>query len=1052
MVSLIKAPSINSIDIEVLSANFAKIKWDDVGRNFYYLIEMRDVTNGGEWNMLTHLKEPSYTIDNLESENEYQIRVAVSSKGFEASEWVYSDVFKTFMYNLYNFSLANELTLSDNFIDEKFTTNNRNFINFNNDVIYASLMDSDFKYVPSLGHVSYMRDRILRRSEYHEILGSVTKLCTDVDRVMVGYIDDVLYLVERYQRIAKVSNNKGQTWQTVELFGGRVGDPISNTIFSQSATTTYALGYDHIFYGRPSSNVRWSSIRERFSQTDVSFTRMDDKLKLGFEIEVFNRYAPLPNGFDKGRAEAFACNSRFIVVASNGKIAYIDTTDVKYDEDPDSPTYQQRIFNDEILELSADESVVVKKIDAVGDDILVLVTGKLKSSRFNKRHPDNIEYSDDIGVYKVMVDDKSIIRVFGNTQEERDYIEHEFTNMSTNGTEFFINYANFDRNEMKERVVEDEDDGKVKYNVLDYVHDRGYLNTAKPLMGSMRAKVGDVDNWERGFMKYYMETHFTYMARSRNRTFITNERKIGLVYGERLYTQVVELEGSGSEDRIMSEVWKDGMVRIYTPNITFKDFNSYASGVLLYQSNGSVIGFYEFFTNVINEVSIIWKPKHVLLEASLIGQSRPELYVEAPLKRPEDPNLVPFIKKMIPENYFRDSDIEQSRFYTFIQNYLEYLSDGRDSSYKGALNSIRNKDPFEVDSLEYLWSEMYKRNIYLDSKKKEETIKFFLSRKNDFYSAKGTIASYKFLFKLLYNEDVEIDDDTNVMNYYLTVDMPSIDQNIIGQTIFSPTGRCIVTNIERVYIDGKKRWQLSIGSMVGVMKKGQVFRSENSRYSGTVVEELLGKQLLYNDLDYINNGRSYYVMRVKSTLPISRYKDDMVRFVHPLGVGFKGIVDITLFMNAGLNLRHTETIIDKYISLRFGMGAPTHYPDRIRMLNTDGTPNNDDTTGAPFYLPHPMNGEEYVIDVDAYNLENEVDTSLIKNPAIREYVENTTPNERRRRYSPLFDSSSTTLSKYRSMVDNFIGDGTVWRLKDNVGNPRDPSDRECTQQKLREEI
>lgn len=1047
METLIKAPSINEIKIDKLSANYVSIEWDDVGRNFYYLVEIKEVSNDGGWLMIKHVSEPKITIDTLQPQTDYQIRIRVSSRGFEPSEYTYSEVFKSFMYNLYTFNVMNELTLADKFIEEKFTENNKDYIDFDRDIVYASLMSTDYKFVNSIPSVSYVDDKILRRDEYHEVLGKISKLCTNDKRVMVGYIDEVMYMVERYQKIAKVSNDKGQTWQIVELFDGRIGDPISNTIFYQTSMTTYALGYTHLFYGRPSSNIRWSSIRERFSQIDVSFTRMDDQLNLGYEIEVFNRFAKLPEEMDNGKAEAFASSEDAVYVAGNGVIRYLKFDEQIYDEEPTSPTYNQRLFNPEVIKVG-DPDIVIKKMDVLDGEVLLLVTGRLKKGKKNKHNVHNITECGYRGVYRIVGD--GVERVFGNTEKERNYIEHMYTNMSVNGKEFFVNYANYKHDTYEDTDVKiTENDVEDDLIISRQIRSRGFLNSAKVFMGSFRASYRDVTKWEKGFMKYYNESDFSYMARSKNRAFITNEKRFGIVHGERRYTKSVELAGPGSEERIMRETWIDGEVTINMPDITFNDFNTYASGILIYNSFGKIIGFYEFFVNVIDEVSIIWKPKQTMLTASLIGQTRDYVEKEPSLKRPEDPNLVPFIRKITPENYFRNSDIEESRYYAFIKNYLEILSDGRDSTYKGMLNVVRNKDPLEVDSFEYLWSEMYKRNIYLDKSKKEETIRFFLSRKNDFYSSAGTVQSYKFLFKLLYNEEVEIDDESSVLNYYITVNMDTIDQNIIGKTLFTKTGRCHITNIDRVYIDGKKRWHLSVSNMIGAMHKGQVVQSEDGRYKGLVDADLKGKELLYNDIDYINRGRSYYVMRIKSKLPMSRYKDDIIRFVHPLGIDFKGIVDLTMFMNAGIHFRHMQTEINRYANLRFDAGFPTHYPNRVRKYDNNGQPVYDVYTGKPVYEEHPMNGVEFKIDVASYNAKHALkDPNKVKNVKLREYLVKTLPDKRRSRFSPLFDASATTFSCFTDLTDSFLEDSYKYRLKDNVGMPRDPKDP--TQKKLEE--
>lgn len=1052
IVDLIQAPPINRISIDKLSANFINISWDDVGRNFYYLVEIRDVTSGGGWIFVQHTSEPKLTIDTLTKQRKYQIRIAVSSRGFAQSEWFESEIFETFMYNLYTFSMMNEMILSDKFIDEKFVNNNQDYIRFNNDVILASLMKSGFKYNPAIPDISYISDSILKRNEYHEVLGKISKLCRDEKRVMMGYIDEVLYMTERFQKLAYTSNDKGQSWQAVELFDGRLGNPITNTIFSQNSTTTIALGYDHVYYGRPSSNVRWSSIRERFSQTDVSFTRMDDQLKLGYEIEVFNRYAKLPPELEKGQAESFVITDDYVLVAGNGVIRFVDINNAKYDEDPTSPTFNQRLFNEEPIYAFENKGMVMKKMDAIGGKILLLVSGRLKEGKLDKHNPENIEPCNNMGVYEVDIEGRSVKRVFGNTEAERYYIDHFYTNMSTNGREFFINYTNYQDTKFSDynKTIQTEYGGDREFIISQQHSERGYLNSAKPLMGSWRTTPEDVSVWKRGFMKYYNEADFTYMARSNNRVFITSEKNIGIVHGERFYTKVVDNEGPGSEDRILGETWENSIVTINSPNINFQDFNTYSSGIMIYKESGEIVGFFEFMVDAITEVDLIWKPKEVMLIAELIGQTREVEVVEPPLQRLNDPNLVPFIKKIIPDNYFQDSDIEESRYYKFIKLYLEYLSEARDSNYKSLLNITRNKDPLSVDSFEYLWSEMYKRNIYLDKDKKEEAIRFFLTRKQDFYSSKGTIESYKFLFKLLYNEDVEIDDETDIMNYYVTVRMDNIDQGIIGKTLFTKTGRCIITNIERVYIDGRVRWNLTVTKSIGILHRGQVIQSEDGRYSGVVEHELRGKEYLYNDIDYINSGQAYYVMRIKSKLPVSRYRDDVIRFVHPLGIDFMGIVDITMFMNAGLNMKHVSTEINKYATLRFDSGYPTHYPNRVIKFDNNGEPSRDPYTGKIEYIEHPRNGAQFEIDEDEYNKENDVDLDTIENETIRNYVEEYLPSERRSRFSPTFDTSSITYSNYMNLVDSFIEDSYKYRYKDNIGLPRDP--RDPTQEKLGEEI
>ena len=177
---------------------------------------------------------------------------------------------------------------------------------------------------------------------------------------------------------------------------------------------------------------------------------------------------------------------------------------------------------------------------------------------------------------------------------------------------------------------------------------------------------------------------------------------------------------------------------------------------------------------------------------------------------------------------------------------------------------------------------------------------------------KGTEASYKFLFKLLYNEDVEVDiESKNTIEYDIVVESDNITEDIVGTTITTATGKANVTYIDREYIKGKLTWRITIHNLLGRYIEGQIIKSEITSFTGLIKVGVRGKDMLSNSIDYIDRGKSSYIMRIKSQLPASRYKDDMLRFVHPVGFGFIGVTLLTILINSGLNMRHVETIIRK---------------------------------------------------------------------------------------------------------------------------------------------
>lgn len=1022
--TLIKAPKIPEVIVEVVSARYIKVKWDNVGENFFYTVEISNKDyDDGSWRRLGSTRENYYFLDELEAETEYNIRLSVSAQNFIRSDYTETGTVKTFENDIYTFTKLTDMTFSDKFIKEKFTDNNINYINFNNDTIYASLMNSEFKFSPLYADADNVKNWILKRYEYHDILGEVRPLCTNINRVMMGYIKDVLYVMERYQNTARVSNDKGQTWHLLRLTDGRIGNPVSDTVMTQNDTTTFLLGMGSVYYGRSSSSVRWSSVEHRFSTTDISFTKMDEQLSLGFDVEIFNDFADLPENF-YDRAESITATNNRVYVAGLNQLRYIKLDDEEYTEDG------KRRFNDEIIKITKNDRAVVKKMESSDKDLLILVTGELKKGATDPTISGNVIDSDQKGIYHY--DGKTMKRVFGETKEERYFIEHRYTDISRSPTEFFISFANFKLNEVKEFSGED---GKI---MSTFLFERGYISDAVIPKSSFRAKINKVDEWKMGFMTYYNEPYFTYMRRDVNRVWVNADKRIGIVDPSKEFTKVVDESGIGTPERINGEKWIDGEVYIDINDISFTDFKEYSNGMLLYKNTGEIIGYYEFPYKRIRESTVTWRPKNQLLYAKLVGQEREDVYVEDKLNRLSDPNLVPLLDKFIPKSYL---DGEFGYLKSFLDTYLLYLSDNRSSNYKALLNVIRNQDPLEIDYMGFLYSELYKRNIYLDKKKKEQVIRFFESRKSDFYGAKGTEASYKFLFKLLYNEDVEIDSEYINMEYYITVESDNINDEVVGMNISTKTGKSWVTSVDRVYKDGKLLWEISINGMIGEYFDGQEFYIEGTENKGIIKTSIKGRELLHNDIDYINRGKSFYVMRIKSSLTLDTYRDDVLRFVHPYGISFKGILSMVILLRTGETMKHFESIIRKYYTNRFDSGLPTVYPNIVLQLDSSGNPIKDEITGWWRTRKHPKAGEEIVVDENEYNKEYGFtgDPNNTQYDTYEEYIKNISPYKRRTKYSPTFDMTSVFWTNFRSIMELAI-DRRLLELKGNVGNPRDPKD------------
>ena len=1006
---IIKAPAVTSLKIKILSANQVYLTWDDVGSNFYYIVELLQTRagSGTSWGQLGVTSVEEWFEDtSIQADTYYKMRVRVSGKGFEMSDWVETEEFQTFSENAYYISAMKEFTPAASFVREKFSKNNENYVNFNTDVIMASLMSEDFVFSNQFTDATNLYDKIVSNENYHEIQGYIEPVCVDKNRTMLAEIDDVLYLFERFQPMAKVSNDKGQNWKYYKAFNGRVGNPVSRTVTYQSSTTTYLLGYENIYYGRRANDARWSADDVRFSSDSVTFSKTGDELNLGFDVELFNSYARLPGDiFRKG--EAIAADDDWVYVAARNKLRRIKTSNAPIDNDPGSPTFGEKLFDPTVFNITTNARAVTKKLDTFNGKLYALITGVVTQAGLDPTKPENVVHDPVAGVYEF--DGSTWKKVFG-IGEDHVWISHEYSNMSTNGEEVFVSQVNF-----KYPGTLPDTDLPTRYDdvfeAVKYELTPGYNSDVPIHMGTFRINADD-PVWKLGPQQYYNEAGFNWMGRSGTRCWITNNDRVLVVYPKIEYSFSIDDEGTESDKRVNRETYNKGVVTLYANNVYFTGFKQYANGVLFHKNTGEIIGYYEFPYRVRNTASVFWKPANVMMVAELRNQEREVPWTPAPFVGLKDPDLQPLVTKMMPESYLD----EDTNFGAFAKYYLQFLSDGNGTYYNKLLNLIKNKYPREQYAYEYLWSEVLKRNIYLDEAKRDSVARFFESRAYDFYSTKGVEQSYKFLFKLLYNEDVEIDiESKHGIEYDIVVYSTNISQDIVGRTIYTPTGRANVTYVDREYVEGQLKWRITIHNMIGKFFEGQQIKSETSSFVGEILVGVRGKELMSDSIDYINRGRSYYTMTIKSTLPASRYKQDVLRFVHPVGFGFVGITLLTMFINSGLSMKHVETIIDNLKTYRWDAGYPTEQYDRVAKLDVDGNIEHDSITGEALYLVGPNAGEPFVPPPE-YDTEEASWLGKL-------------PSERRFNMSPLFDQSAVTFSHFRRLVEK--------RLKDDAGNPRD---------------
>lgn len=1016
---MIKAPDVTSLRVDKLAANYINIKWDSVGGNFYYLVYRRLVDDVNaeldpdyDWGLpVSTTTDTNFFDRNVIPNYSYQYMIRTTYKTFEMSDGTVSDVFKTFPTNAYVFTKMNQLTLSDEFIQEKFVKNNQRYVDFNNDTLFAGLMGEDFTFYKEYNNVSQVLNKFVTDPERHEVQGFVPAICNEKSRLMISKIDDVLYLFERFQHAIKVSNDKGKTWIYYSAFNGRIGNPIANQCTYQSRTTSFVLGYNEIFFGRPSTDTRWSDDQVRFNNlTQVTFAKLGDDTEIGFPVEIFGKYIDLPAVLNK-RSEAMACSDNYLYVAGRNVIYRADLVKpviTEHGRQWDNTT-GYRITPD------PENRTITTKLDVLGDKVYALVTGQVKKLGDDPTNPANVVPSEYDGIYILNDEDMTWTRIFGTTEEERSHIRHKETNMSTDGVEIFFDYFNNMIPTMVDEKLPDCFPDIPDINGLRYSEMTSYPSDKKKHIITYRTK--DTE-FKAGPSSYHGESQFVWSKRNKSRAWISPSYKAIVVYPETRYQHVID------EDKLITqEVNNDGSITINMDNIKFDGFTNYANGILIYkinseESGGEIVGYYEFNYRVRDEVELIWKPEHVMLSAELVNQERPVTDDGIIYNGLVDPDISPLLNKMAPESYMQDGGL----FKLFSENYLKYLSTGKYSYYNNLKNLIRNKYPREEDNFEHLYSEINKRNIYLDKEKRDQVVRFFEARNSDFYSTKGVVESYKFLFKLLYNADVELEvESMNTLEYDVVVESGLVTEDIVGTTVYTPTGRANITYIEREYENGKLRWRLTIHNLYGRFEVGQVMKSEVfPSFNAKILVGVRGKELSYSDIDYINRGRVYYTMKIKSEIPLTRYRDDILRFVHPVGFGFIGVTLITVLINSGFRFVHNETIINVMKTYRWDAGLPNVFPDQTYMLDSSGNIVFDTVvTGKARKTAHPLAGKDpLVLFADKWK-------DYDKQPEMHGQK----PSERRKQLSPTFEGATVTYAMY-SMLEGK-------RLKDHIGLPRD---------------
>jgi len=208
--------------------------------------------------------------------------------------------------------------------------------------------------------------------------------------------------------------------------------------------------------------------------------------------------------------------------------------------------------------------------------------------------------------------------------------------------------------------------------------------------------------------------------------------------------------------------------------------------------------------------------------------------------------ISPFIQQQFPSFY----RAEGPNFIAFVRAYYEWLEQSQQTiGHSRSLLDYRDIDTTADQFIDYFKSELMSSipaDVVADKR-------LLIKHITDLYKAKGSKRAYELLFRMVYNEDVELfypgeyvfkpSDNTWYVPRYLEItSAPNLDKliNTKIQTI-GETASALVDNISSIVVNGKTITILQISQVNGVFKAGDtIFQSDQSFITAQSNVRILG--------------------------------------------------------------------------------------------------------------------------------------------------------------------------------------------------------------------
>ena len=192
------------------------------------------------------------------------------------------------------------------------------------------------------------------------------------------------------------------------------------------------------------------------------------------------------------------------------------------------------------------------------------------------------------------------------------------------------------------------------------------------------------------------------------------------------------------------------------------------------------------------------------------------------------------VKNQFPDFYKEDSP----GFLLFVKAYYEYMEQSGKSIHE--LNKLKSYKDIDDTLDEYI--EYFRRTIIPSLPISVVSDKRLLAKTiRDFYQSKGTLDSYKFLFRILYDEDVEVSYPADQMlkvsdgdwqiDRYIVITSNEEAYKFIGKTIqgTESLAEAFVEDVVRRFLGGRDMMQLILSKNKGGFKNQEPIKIKSAK-------------------------------------------------------------------------------------------------------------------------------------------------------------------------------------------------------------------------------